>query len=94
MGTAKQQKSPNSALPSVGCPLLSKQRKLTSLPDICVTSTLPCPAHHPSPPFPQDLNRAAITALLDSCLLSDKEIAAGRSTEEWLKEDPLFGLDD
>jgi hypothetical protein len=43
---------------------------------------------------PQDLNRAAIAELLDSCLLTEAELRKSKSTEEWLKEDPLFGNDD
>ncbi|WIA40174.1 hypothetical protein OEZ86_013569 [Tetradesmus obliquus] len=42
----------------------------------------------------QDLKRAAITALLDSCLLTDAELASGKTAEQWLAEDPLFGPDE
>jgi hypothetical protein len=42
----------------------------------------------------QDLNRAAIVELLDSCLLTDEELAAGKSAEQWMAEDPLFGPDE
>jgi hypothetical protein len=55
------------------------------------------PCAHPIPPdaaVTQDLNRPAITALLDSCLLSDSEMGAAKTAEEWLREDPLFGDDD
>lgn len=54
-------------------------------------------------PTSQDLNRAAIVKLLDSCLVTEEEEeaegAAGggsgvrRSAEEWLQLDPLFGPD-
>lgn len=42
----------------------------------------------------QDLNKAAITQLLDSCLLSEAEEAQGLTAEQWLREDPLFGEDE
>jgi hypothetical protein len=42
----------------------------------------------------QDLNRAAIAELLDRCLLTEAELKKAKSSEDWLKEDPLFGNDD
>lgn len=39
----------------------------------------------------QNLNQPAITKLLDRCLLSDKELASGKTAEQWIEEDPLFG---
>lgn len=50
-----------------------------------------CVAVAPCVALLQDLNRTAITRLLDSCLLSDEELADTRPAEEWLQDDPLFG---
>jgi hypothetical protein len=46
------------------------------------------------PHAPQGLDVGAITQLLDSCLLTDAELGAGRSALEWLLDDPLLGPDD
>jgi hypothetical protein len=32
--------------------------------------------------------------MLDACLLTDEEMAAGNSAEQWMAEDPLFGPDE
>jgi hypothetical protein len=46
------------------------------------------------PTFLQDLKRSAIVEMLDACLLTDEEMAAGKSAEQWMAEDPLFGPDE
>jgi hypothetical protein len=42
----------------------------------------------------QGLDTSAITSILDSCLLTDEELASGKTQLEWLLDDPLFGPDD
>jgi hypothetical protein len=42
----------------------------------------------------QDLQRGAIIELLDSCLLTDDELASSKTAEQWLADDPLFGPDE
>lgn len=58
--------------------------------DLCCAWLAVFAAHHCCL---QDLNRVAITELLDSCLLTEAEMKAAKSAEDWLQEDPLFGSD-